>query len=239
MEIARNAPKAEKTFIIGDIHGCNRALNALLEQLAPDPQTDRLILLGDLFDRGPDSWEVLQTVKALAESFGERFVLLKGNHEDYLLQPKLSFAQRMLWKQVGRQDAAASFKRHREKMESCIPWLQDHCRMYYKEARFQCAHAGIKKTPIEENDDYTLLHDHDSVMRNRYDGPFTVTGHIALDQPVWFIGNGKYEKPSYREWHPLPDRGVLCIDTGCGKGGRLTGMIIQDGYYWLEDTEEE
>ena len=71
-----------RTIIIGDIHGCDKALRALLEKAAPDEKQDRLILLGDLFDRGPDSRQVLQTVKALEEQFAERFVLLRGNHED-------------------------------------------------------------------------------------------------------------------------------------------------------------
>ena len=90
------------TFIIGDIHGCDRALKSVLKRLAPDEKEDRLILLGDLYDRGPDSWEVFQTVKGLAETYGDRFVLLRGNHEDYLLTPKLSFTDRMVWNRVGK-----------------------------------------------------------------------------------------------------------------------------------------
>ena len=53
-----------KTFIFGDIHGCNREFSNLLTFLNPDPEADRMILLGDLFDRGPDSWEVYQTFYA-------------------------------------------------------------------------------------------------------------------------------------------------------------------------------
>ena len=48
--------KQMKTFVIGDIHGCRRAFQKLLLELKPDPGQDRIILLGDLFDRGPDSW---------------------------------------------------------------------------------------------------------------------------------------------------------------------------------------
>ena len=55
-----------KTHIIGDIHGCRRPFEELLGILDPDPSRDRLILLGDLFDRGPDSWGVLQIVKKLS-----------------------------------------------------------------------------------------------------------------------------------------------------------------------------
>ena len=97
-----------KTIVIGDIHGCSGALRTLLAVIFPDPKTDRLILLGDLFDRGPDSWGVFQIVKELADQFGDRFVLLRGNHEDYLLQPKLSFQQKMVWERVGRKATVRS-----------------------------------------------------------------------------------------------------------------------------------
>ena len=228
-----------KFHIIGDIHGCSGALNALLEKLRPDPGTDTLILLGDLFDRGPDSWEVLQTVKALARDFGERFALLRGNHEDYLLQPRLSFHQRMVWDRVGRQATVASFKRHREKMESSVPWLQEHCRMYFKAPAFQCVHAGLLVDPIEANDAHTLLNDHEIVLRNRSSGPLTITGHIALDEPTWFAGDGEnYEKIPYGKWLELPSQGILCIDTGCGKGGRLTAMTVENSAFLLTGQAE-
>ena len=67
-----------RTIIIGDIHGCDQTFHTLLDKVKPS-QEDRLILLGDLFDRGSESWEVFQTVQKLEESLGERFVLLKSN----------------------------------------------------------------------------------------------------------------------------------------------------------------
>ena len=53
-----------RTIIIGDIHGCNKELCALLDKVHPEKE-DQVILLGDLFDRGPESWEVFHTVKSL------------------------------------------------------------------------------------------------------------------------------------------------------------------------------
>ena len=38
------------------------------------------------------------------------------------------------------------------------------------------------------------------------------------------------------EWLTLPKRGIICIDTGCGKGGRLTGMVIEDDRFRLESV---
>ena len=228
-----------REIIIGDIHGCCGAYLALLDRLSPDPARDRLILLGDLFDRGPDSWEVFQAVKKQEKAFLERFILLRGNHEDYLLQPRLSMAQRLMWDRVGRKTTVRSFRLHGDGTESAIPWLSAHCRMYWKGNGFQCAHAGVKADPIEVNDAETLLHDHQWVMGNQYAGPLTVTGHIALEQAAYFPGGGESIAPLSEEAAlPLPEKGVICIDTGCGKGGRLTAMVIENGCYQLFSVPE-
>ena len=234
-EESREAPGTPRTMIIGDIHGCQTALQALLEKLRPDEKLDRLILLGDLFDRGPDSWEVFRTVRGLADRFSSRFILLRGNHEDYLLQEKLTLAQRLLWNRVGRGATEKSFRAHGERMEDAAPWLAKHCRLWWKgEGAPQCVHAGLLIDPPEMNDRQTLLHDHDIVLRNQYAGPLTVVGHIALEQCTWFAGDGeRAEALPEGTWAPLPERGVICIDTGCGKGGRLSAMVVRGRLYQL------
>ena len=227
-----------RNIIIGDIHGCSQAFHALLKKvkLVGD---DRLILLGDLFDRGPDSFEVFRTVRQLAGTMEEDFVLLRGNHEDYLLNPKLTLMQRFVWERVGRGTTVASFKAHGDRMENAIPWLEQRCQMYYQGDGFQCVHAGLLVDPIEANDPQTMIHDHNVVKKNRYAGPLTITGHIALQEPTYFAGDEKTtETLAYGETLPLPDTGVICIDTGCGKGGRLTAMIIKDREYHLESVPE-
>ena len=227
-----------RNIIIGDIHGCSQAFHALLKKvkLVGD---DRLILLGDLFDRGPDSFEVFRTVRQLAGTMEEDFVLLRGNHEDYLLNPKLTLMQRFVWERVGRGTTVASFKAHGDRMENAIPWLDQRCQMYYQGDGFQCVHAGLLVDPIEANDPQTMIHDHNVVKKNRYAGPLTITGHIALQEPTYFAGDEKTTEPlAYGETLPLPETGVICIDTGCGKGGRLTAMIIKDREYHLESVPE-
>ena len=59
-----------RTIIIGDVHGCAKELSALLDKVKADPEKDRLIMLGDLFDRGPESYEVFQIVKKLDMEYG-------------------------------------------------------------------------------------------------------------------------------------------------------------------------
>lgn len=225
-----------RTIIIGDIHGCNQKLSPLLDKVKPEME-DRLILLGDLFDRGSESWEVFQTVQKLNESLGERLVLLKGNHEDYLMTENLTFSQKLMWDRVGRRATIKSFKQHGAQMEDTRPFLQAKCQLFWRGENVQAVHAGIKVNPIEDNDLYTLVHDHDVVLQNHYSGPLTVVGHIAIDFPMWFKGDGETrELLPPGEWLTLPKQGVICIDTGCGKSGRLTAMIVEDERFRLESV---
>ncbi|MDJ0927390.1 MAG: metallophosphoesterase [Gammaproteobacteria bacterium] len=75
--------------IVGDVHGEIDVLNELLAQLGYDPDGGhpdgrRLVFIGDLVDRGPDSPAVLDRVARLVADAGAQCIL--GNHELNLLR---------------------------------------------------------------------------------------------------------------------------------------------------------
>jgi len=82
-------PQGCRVYAIGDIHGCLDLFELLLRLIEDDnrsrpPMTTVLILLGDLIDRGPDSAGVVR--RAMQPLGWAETILIKGNHEEALLQ---------------------------------------------------------------------------------------------------------------------------------------------------------
>src|SRR5450631_3630226 len=74
-----------RTFVIGDIHGCAATLRRLVDETLRPVLNDRIYLLGDLIDRGPDSKGVLDFIFELRER-GLPVSSVRGNHEEMCLQ---------------------------------------------------------------------------------------------------------------------------------------------------------
>jgi bis(5'-nucleosyl)-tetraphosphatase (symmetrical) len=67
-------------FAVGDVQGCAPSLKALVKKL---PKQSKMIFLGDLVNRGPDSLGALRYLKSLQESGRAECIL--GNHDLHLL----------------------------------------------------------------------------------------------------------------------------------------------------------
>ena len=84
------APEGQRAYVVGDVHGRLDLLDALLERIHREleerpPDKAMLVFLGDLVDRGPQSAQVVERLRAYRRP-GLRTVFLLGNHEEVLLR---------------------------------------------------------------------------------------------------------------------------------------------------------
>ncbi len=121
-------------YAIGDLQGCHSEFLELLDKLRFDPSRDRLWLVGDLVNRGPDSLGVLRTVTGLGDAV--RVVL--GNHDLHLLA---------LWQGVtrpGRVDPALAAVLAAADAEALLRWLVAQPLAVHDESLgWSMLHAGL------------------------------------------------------------------------------------------------
>jgi bis(5'-nucleosyl)-tetraphosphatase (symmetrical) len=120
-------------YAIGDIQGCARAFDALLAALRFDVQRDRLWLVGDLVNRGPESLGVLRTVMAL----GTSAVTVLGNHDLHLLATAAGA------REPGPDDSFEAVLRAADRNE-LLDWLRRRPLLHHDARRNRVlVHAGI------------------------------------------------------------------------------------------------
>lgn len=71
-----------RDFVVGDLHGMFSLLESHLDSVNFDPVIDRVFSVGDLVDRGPESYRVLEFLDQ------PWFHAIKGNHEMMLIEAK-------------------------------------------------------------------------------------------------------------------------------------------------------
>jgi serine/threonine protein phosphatase 1 len=84
-----------RTIVVGDIHGCYVELIELFARVNLS-ETDCLISLGDIVDRGADSIKVYELLKDRPNT-----IVLMGNHERKHLRGTLSYGQEIVKLQFG------------------------------------------------------------------------------------------------------------------------------------------
>ena len=120
------------TYAIGDIQGCYDSLQALLARCAFDPATDRLWLVGDLVNRGPQSLTTLRFIRSL----GDAAVTVLGNHDLYLLMVAEGGA-----KFRGKDDTLQEILDAPD-CDELLDWLR-HQPLCYTEGEYCMVHAGL------------------------------------------------------------------------------------------------
>ncbi|TAE47738.1 MAG: polynucleotide kinase-phosphatase [Bacteroidetes bacterium] len=222
--------------IIGDIHGCMDELVELLTRLGYEirkeepgpgtygysvkhPEGRKVIFLGDLVDRGPDSPGVLRLVMSMVAS-GDA-LCVPGNHdvkfEQYLSGKKVQLKHGL--EETVRQFEAEPDPRFRQSVQKFIYGLISH--YVLDQGRLVVAHAGVREE-----------------MQGRGSGAVRAfclygetTGEIdEFGLPVRYNWAKEYRgKAKVVYGHtPVPDaewlNKTIDIDTGCVFGGKLTAL---------------
>lgn len=218
--------------VVGDVHGCLDELVMLLERLgytvaqdeagrpvdAAHPQGRRIIFVGDLVDRGPDSAGVLRLAMGMVKS--GQALAVPGNHEDKLARAlrgaKVSLAHGLEGTLQQLEAEGPEFKRE----------VQDFCsalisHLVLDDGKLVIAHAGLIENyhgraskrvrafalygqVSGEKDEYGLPVRYP--WANDYRGSAAVLyGHTPVTEVAW-INN------------------TACLDTGCVFGGQLSAM---------------
>ena len=193
-----------ETIFIGDIHGCSREFSALLDHVSPG-SGDRLILLGDLVNKGPDPAGVLEIFATVD------CVCLLGNHD----------LDHLKWKGGGIPKVESIVTKALIPAPLYEKFLEEIVRMppLFERSDFIAVHGGLlngvalSEQPLEVmTGDRNLSNDwKDEIILDR---PL-VTGHkrYGSDQAVPYIVEGKF----------------YGIDTGCVYGGCLTALRLPSG----------
>ena len=117
--------------LIGDLQGCCDPLDRLLDEIGFSPSRDRIVVLGDLVNRGPASLAVLRRLAA----FGDAATCLLGNHDLHLL----AVAQGV--RPLHRSDTFGDVLDAPDR-DAWIDWLRRQ-RLAHQEDGWLCVHAGV------------------------------------------------------------------------------------------------
>ncbi len=204
----------EKTFIIGDIHGCLSMLKNLLDKIDWVPDTDRLIFLGDYIDRGENPKGVVDYILSLVES-SCNIDLLLGNHE-VMLMDYLEGKGRDMYLLNGGITTVASYRAGR--LEDQEPLVSREHMSFYRALRpyieledYYVVHAGFRPgIPVKDQSHEDMLWIRDRFVYSDYDfGKKVIFGHTPFPEPL-VQGN------------------KIGIDTGAVYGNRLTCLELPE-----------
>lgn len=222
-------------YAIGDIHGQQTMLRAMLDQLIRLPlrEDDTLVFLGDYLDRGENSCAVIETLLDLWDRH-PGIVFLRGNHEQLMLDaydgprpepsPNPGFVlhsdQMALWLQNGGIDTVLSYG-----ITDWMRWWEGipdahwefirATQMEYVTERYHFVHAGLlpPNTSWEGAglglDPRLWIREEFLSSRHDFDGRTVVFGHTPQ-----------------RSGRPLIGRNKIGLDTGAVFGGPLTAAAF-------------
>lgn len=203
-----------RTLLIGDVHGCVAELGDLLAKLGPAAD-DRVVFVGDLVARGPDTRAVLRLVREIGG------LSVRGNHEEKLLA-----ARRARRLGEGTPKPGSSLAALLESLDD-EEWAQLEAlplRLELDSLSLWVVHAGIMPgRSWEEQDPWMVTHIRsvadDGTPSARWGRPW---GALHRGPPHIVFGHNAQRLPQLHPWS-------TGIDTACVYGGALTALVLSHG----------
>ncbi|MEA1014492.1 metallophosphoesterase family protein [Sphingosinicella sp. LY1275] len=229
-------PDGQRIYAIGDVHGCLGLLDDLIAKIDADDAMrgkapTRLIFLGDLIDRGPDSRGVVERVSQISKERPDT-VLLKGNHEEILLLTHRGDRRAAsLFHRVGGRATLLSYGVPADDYDSCdtgdLPELvrryvpEEHIAFlasfedFYEAGDYLFVHAGVRPgVPLLEQKKSDLRWIRSEFLDHQGShGRIVVHGHSIS-----------------AEVEERPNR--IGIDTGGYASGQLTAVGLEGSDRW-------
>lgn len=201
---------------MGDIHGCIRPLDALLEMLQLCSE-DTLVVLGDFINRGPASCEVIERLLALERE--TQLVSILGNHEEEMLSARSDPLALQRWLVMGGRATLTSYGVKSLEEIPLDHWtFIERALSWWEVEEYFFTHANYNADlPLSDQSALELrwLPVGDQPIKPHCSGKTAIVGHTPN-----LAGR-------------VVDFGFLrCLDTGCGLGGRLTVMDIRTRQTW-------
>ena len=199
-----------RRFVIGDIHGCSKALRTLIECIDPAAE-DELVFLGDYVDRGPDSRGVIDQVIELQSHC--RVIPLRGNHEIMLQSVAFGGMNADIWISSGGKATVTSYGGSLEKIPVTHREFLRSLRPHYETTESIFVHANYDaRVAMDELGDEL-----------RY---WTHLGPAM--PPPHFTGKRVYVGHTPQANGCVLDMGYLVgVDTYCFGTGYLSAMNIE------------
>tara|TARA_R110002124_G_scaffold149259_5_gene315366 strand:- start:13310 stop:14065 length:756 start_codon:yes stop_codon:yes gene_type:complete len=171
-----------RKLIIGDIHGCLTTFEALLDTMNFS-KSDKLYLVGDYIDRGPDSKGVIDKIMELKDE-NYNVVAIRGNHEQMLIDDYEAETLKG-WYSNADEQLLNSFG-IRNLREFPDEYLQ-FCKklpLYYMEDEFILVHAGInfnRENPLENKKDLLWVRNwYHSIDKDWLGDRIIIHGHTMI-----------------------------------------------------------
>jgi bis(5'-nucleosyl)-tetraphosphatase (symmetrical) len=231
------------TYAIGDVQGCLASFQQLLNRIGFTPGSDRLWLVGDLVNRGPDSLGTLRFIKKL----GTAVRLVLGNHDLFLLAAAEGITT------LRPKDTIHDILSADDRSE-LIDWLRRQP-LHHREGSFFMVHAGLlPQWTIEEATALalkveTVLHgpEHRTFLQALFHGPTSqwdpslkglerlvsiarVLTRLRTCTPTGemsgFSGPPEEVPTGYFPWFRIPNRQSIDATVICGHWAAL-GLCIE------------